>query len=105
MKVNHIVRLFMILIKHSSSNVESLMFPSLKYTLQKKKYYKPSSFKRAAYGTKIVSRQKHNMLSLLHTARLKLLVFYRASSIIALVGGRPVHSPLSTSAPDGHLRL
>ena len=32
----------------------------------------PRSFMRGAYGTKIVSRQKHNMLSLLHAACLKL---------------------------------
>ena len=30
-------------------------------------------------------------------------LYYTASGIITLVGGRPVHSPLSTCAPDGHL--
>jgi len=30
---------------------------------------------------------------------------YTASGIITPVGGRPVHSPLSTCAPDGHLQI
>jgi len=29
-------------------------------------------------------------------------LYYSASGIITPVGGRPVHSPLSTCAPDGH---
>ena len=44
---------------------------------------------------------EHNMLSLLHAVCLKVLVFfYTASAIIAPVGGRPVHSPVSNSAPE-----
>jgi len=31
-------------------------------------------------------------------------LYYTASGIITPVGVRPVHSPLSTSAPDGHLQ-
>ena len=31
-------------------------------------------------------------------------MYYTASGIITPVGGRPVHSPLSTCAPDGHLQ-
>ena len=31
-------------------------------------------------------------------------LYYTASGIITPVGGRPVHSPLSTCAPDGHLQ-
>jgi len=31
-------------------------------------------------------------------------LYYTASDIITPVGGRPVHSPLSTCAPDGHLQ-
>ena len=30
--------------------------------------------------------------------------YYTDSGIIKPVGGRPVHSPLSTCAPDGHLQ-
>ena len=30
--------------------------------------------------------------------------YYTAYGIITPVGGRPVHSPLSTCAPDGHLQ-
>ena len=30
-------------------------------------------------------------------------LYYTASGIIKPVGGRPVHSPLSTCAPDGDL--
>ena len=32
-------------------------------------------------------------------------VYYTASGIITPIGGRPVHSPLSTCAPDGHLQI
>ena len=31
-------------------------------------------------------------------------LYCTASSIVTPVGGRPVHSPLSTSAPDDHLQ-
>ena len=31
--------------------------------------------------------------------------YYTASSIITPVSGRPVQSPLSTCAPDGHLQV
>jgi len=31
-------------------------------------------------------------------------MYYTASGIITPVGDRPVHSPLSTCAPDGHLQ-
>ena len=31
-------------------------------------------------------------------------LYYTVSGIITPVGGRPVHSPLSTCAPDGHLQ-
>jgi len=30
--------------------------------------------------------------------------YYTAPGIVTPVGGRPVHSPLSTCAPDGHLQ-
>ena len=30
-------------------------------------------------------------------------LYYTASGIITHIGGRPVHSPLSTCAPEGHL--
>ena len=30
-------------------------------------------------------------------------LYYTASVIITPIGGLPVHSPLSTRAPDGHL--
>ena len=32
-------------------------------------------------------------------------LYYTASGIITTVGGSPVHSPLSTCAPDGHLQV
>jgi len=32
-------------------------------------------------------------------------LYYTASGIITPVGGRPVHSPLSTCTPDGHLHI
>ena len=32
-------------------------------------------------------------------------LYYTASGIITLVGGRPVHSPLAICAPDGHLQV
>ena len=32
-------------------------------------------------------------------------LYYTASGIITPVGGRPVHSPLPTRAPDGHLQV
>ena len=32
-------------------------------------------------------------------------LYYKASGIITPVGGRPVYSPLSTCAPDGHLQV
>jgi len=31
-------------------------------------------------------------------------LFYTASGIVTPVGGRLVHSPLSTCAPDGHIQ-
>jgi len=31
-------------------------------------------------------------------------LYYTASGIITLVGGRPVHNPLLTCAPNGHLQ-
>ena len=31
-------------------------------------------------------------------------LYYTASGIITPVDGRPMHSPLSTCAPDGHLQ-
>ena len=31
-------------------------------------------------------------------------LYYTVSGIIRPIGGRPVHSPLSTCAPDGHLQ-
>jgi len=31
-------------------------------------------------------------------------LYYTASGILTPVGGRPVHSPLSNCAPDGHLQ-
>jgi len=31
-------------------------------------------------------------------------LYYTASGIITPIGGRPVHSPLSTCVPDGHLQ-
>jgi len=31
-------------------------------------------------------------------------LYYTASGIVTPVGGHPVHSPLSTCAPDGHLQ-
>ena len=31
-------------------------------------------------------------------------IVFTASGIITPVGGRPVHSPFSTCAPDGHLQ-
>ena len=30
-------------------------------------------------------------------------LYYTASGIVTPVGGRPVHNPLSTCAPDGHI--
>ena len=32
-------------------------------------------------------------------------LYYTASGIVTPVGGRPVHSPLPTCAPDGHLQV
>jgi len=32
-------------------------------------------------------------------------LYYTASGIVTPVGGRPVRSPLSTCAPDGHLQV
>ena len=32
-------------------------------------------------------------------------LYYTACGIVTPVGGRPVHSPLSTGAPDGHLQV
>ena len=32
-------------------------------------------------------------------------LYYTASGIITTIGGSPVHSPLSTCAPDGHLQV
>jgi len=31
-------------------------------------------------------------------------LYYTASAIVTPVGGRPVHSPFSTYAPDSHLQ-
>ena len=31
-------------------------------------------------------------------------LYYTVSGIITPIGGRPVHSPFSTCAPDGHLQ-
>jgi len=35
----------------------------------------------------------------------RLKLYYTTSGIITPVGGRPVHSPLSICAPDGHLQV
>jgi len=32
-------------------------------------------------------------------------LYYTTSGIVTLLGGLPVHSPLSTCAPDGHLQI
>jgi hypothetical protein len=32
-------------------------------------------------------------------------LYYTASGVITPIGGRPVHSRLSTCAPDGHLQI
>ena len=58
-------------------HVETLMFPSIQYTLQTKKKNKNLPALSVLHmAQKIISRQKHNMLSLLHEACLKLLVFF-----------------------------